>query len=447
MFAVEELAESSRKCAGADVRLDSDHDLLDAAVRLAAARSFVEASEAHVLAELDTRGVTDRDHGMKTVSWAARETGCARGPIRGRLTTGRALRNQFGKVDDALCAGRITFDHAKVLADRTNPRIDDVLAAAQDEIIDLAESSTFEAWKRDVIALAAYADTDGAEPDPYAGNELHLAKTLDGRTDVSGSLDAALGAVITQAIDAKADELFKAFTRDHDTTADLAVPPRKTLRALALHELIRTALGAEPGSSHGPRAEVTVVVHDHDTCDPDGNPIPRAAADVWACDPDLWAVMVDHMGVPIDVGHTHRLATIAQRRAIAVRDGGCTFPGCDAPIDWCDHHHVWDWHKGGPTDLVNLVALCRHHHGVTHRTGWTMHLDDDQLPHWTTPSGDHLTGQRHHGRQSSDQNRPSTQPGRSCRPNAAAGPAGRPRPTSPSRRADASGPGQRPIRC
>jgi len=398
MFSIGELIELSRKGAGADAQLAGDAELLEAAVGLAEVISYAQTAQAHVLAELDARGVTDRDHGMKTVSYVAREAGCARGQLRGRLKTGRALRKQFDKVDEAVCDGRVTFDHAKTLADHANPRITDVLAAAQVELIDLAEASTFEAWKRDVIALAAYIDTDGAEPDPYVGNDLHLAKTLDGRTDISGSFDAALGAAVTQAIEAKADELFKRFSHDHGTTTDLPVPPRKVLRALALHELIRDALGAEPGTGTAPRAEVTLVLHNHDITDPDGTPIPRAAADVFGCAPDLWAVIVDQMGIPVDVGHTHRLATIAQRRAIAIRDGGCTFPGCDAPVNWCDHHHVTDWHLGGPTDLDNLVALCRHHHGVTHRNGWTMTLDEQQVPHWTTPSGDHLTGQRHHRR-------------------------------------------------
>lgn len=90
--------------------------------------------------------------------------------------------------------------------------------------------------------------------------------------------------------------------------------------------------------------------------DAEGTPLPRAAVDVWGCDPDIWAVMVDHMGIPVDVGHTSRLATLAQRRAIAIRDGGGTFPGCDAPIAWCDRR------------------------GVTHRDGWTMTLDDRQVP-------------------------------------------------------------------
>ncbi|RTL07536.1 MAG: HNH endonuclease, partial [Acidimicrobiia bacterium] len=31
-------------------------------------------------------------------------------------------------------------------------------------------------------------------------------------------------------------------------------------------------------------------------------------------------------------------------------------------------HHA----HGGPTDTTNLALLCRHHHGIIHRHGWTM---------------------------------------------------------------------------
>ncbi|HEV3497043.1 MAG TPA: HNH endonuclease signature motif containing protein, partial [Actinomycetes bacterium] len=65
---------------------------------------------------------------------------------------------------------------------------------------------------------------------------------------------------------------------------------------------------------------------------------------------------------PLDVGRTSRVVQPAQRTALAVRDGGCVFPDCARPLAWCEAHHLWHWVDGGPTDLANLVLLCRAHH-------------------------------------------------------------------------------------
>ena len=80
-----------------------------------------------------------------------------------------------------------------------------------------------------------------------------------------------------------------------------------------------------------------------------------------------------------------------------MRDGGCVFPGCDMPAGWSDAHHITPWEHGGTTDLPNLALLCRHHHGVTHRTGWTMTTQPDQTFTWTTPTGRTLHSQRNRG--------------------------------------------------
>ncbi|MCZ7629783.1 MAG: HNH endonuclease [Microthrixaceae bacterium] len=79
------------------------------------------------------------------------------------------------------------------------------------------------------------------------------------------------------------------------------------------------------------------------------------------------------------------------RRALVVRDGGCVFPGCDAPPGWCDAHHVIEYANDGQTVIVNLVLLCRHHHGIVHRTGWTMSLNHPNSCHMESPDqpGDH----------------------------------------------------------
>ncbi|HKQ02388.1 MAG TPA: DUF222 domain-containing protein, partial [Actinomycetes bacterium] len=73
---------------------------------------------------------------------------------------------------------------------------------------------------------------------------------------------------------------------------------------------------------------------------------------------------------PLDVGRTSRVVQPAQRTALAVRDGGCVFPGCARPLAWCEAHHLLHWLHGGPTDLANLALLCRAHHRAVHEGGW-----------------------------------------------------------------------------
>jgi hypothetical protein len=114
------------------------------------------------------------------------------------------------------------------------------------------------------------------------------------------------------------------------------------------------------------------------------------------CDPVIRTVVLDSLDNPVDLGRSTRLVPKALRRALEVRDGGCVFPGCDAPSAWCDSHHVVHWADGGPTSAENLASLCRHHHGVTHRKGWTMTVDPhhEQRFCWTRPDGTVLRSQR-----------------------------------------------------
>jgi hypothetical protein len=75
---------------------------------------------------------------------------------------------------------------------------------------------------------------------------------------------------------------------------------------------------------------------------------------------------------PLEVGRATRVIAPAQRTALSVRDGGCRFPGCDRPLAWCEAHHLRHWLHGGPTDLGNLVLLCRGHHHAVHEGGWRL---------------------------------------------------------------------------
>jgi hypothetical protein len=94
---------------------------------------------------------------------------------------------------------------------------------------------------------------------------------------------------------------------------------------------------------------------------------------------------------PLEVGRASRVVGAAQRTALAVRDGGCVFPGCSRPLAWCEAHHLRHWLHGGPTDLANLALVCRAHHRAVHEGGWRLvRLPNGQLtaspPHRRHPT-------------------------------------------------------------
>jgi hypothetical protein len=74
-------------------------------------------------------------------------------------------------------------------------------------------------------------------------------------------------------------------------------------------------------------------------------------------------------GEVLHLGRSARDPNRAQRRALALRDGGCVFPACTQRI-WVDAHHIVPWEHNGPTDIDNLALLCRHHHTAVHHRGF-----------------------------------------------------------------------------
>ncbi|WP_106849855.1 HNH endonuclease signature motif containing protein [Blastococcus sp. Marseille-P5729] len=83
-------------------------------------------------------------------------------------------------------------------------------------------------------------------------------------------------------------------------------------------------------------------------------------------------------------GRTRRIATEAQTLALITRDRGCSFPGCTAPPDWSQRHHVIPWWNGGKTDIDNLTLVCSFHHREFERRGWQVEMHSG-IPIWIPP--------------------------------------------------------------
>jgi hypothetical protein len=102
----------------------------------------------------------------------------------------------------------------------------------------------------------------------------------------------------------------------------------------------------------------------------EGFPLTSHAAERLGCDAAVARLVFGPDGVPLDLGRGQRLFSPAQRRALAIRDGGCRFPGCTRPPRFTDAHHVVPWSQGGASDLDNALLLCRHHHRLVHEGDW-----------------------------------------------------------------------------
>ncbi len=452
MFDMADLSQQCRSAAGEDLSMLSDDELLTAVVEWETLRSAVEVADARLLGELQTRGVTDQRFGLKTAPWVAAEAKVDRAGVNRRKRLGIGLRH-LSRVADAVASGTIGVDHAAELARAAaNPRVGDQVEAAQALWIDLAQLTSFVDWKHQLEHTVVELDQDGGY-DPnrdLARNRLQLTPFPDGSVGVAGELVGEQALVVRQSVEAHADRLFQRLKADHDLCPELPLPTRATVLAMALAELVLRGSTVDRGdTSTGPACDVTLVIEatrpdpaDRDPWDdlfdpyhrtaladradrgghnpltdhcgpattPDGFHVPHHVAAYLLCDPVITALIEDALGVPLDMGRQIRLANREQRRALKRRDGGCVFPGCDAPVGWCDAHHVIWWDDDGPTDIKNLALLCRYHHGVTHRSGWTMTATTGQRFTWTTPLGQTLHSQRHRGRSPTGRHRRRLQP-------------------------------------
>ena len=264
-------------------------------------------------------------------------------------------------------------------AEIDRPRVAMLLAASrvspglfqrdQEMLVETASTHTMagthqalEYWKQQADQVAAAADAEHL----HRRRHLHASQSLGGMVRIDGELDPIGGRTVIIALRSLADA--GAIDRVDDRT-----PEQR--RADALVELCADHLQhgdvAESGGSK-PQVIVTVSLdalrgRAGEPCELDAETVitPEAARRI-ACDASVSRVLMRGESEVLDVGRTTRVVPAAIRRALVVRDKGCTHPGCDRPHHWCDVHHVVHWADGGDTGLENLVLLCRRHHRTAH---------------------------------------------------------------------------------
>ena len=371
----------------------SDQEIRTALPTLLTAFNQLGAVIAGVVGVFDARDLAQHDACATAASWLRAFGRMTPNTATAWVKRARLLRDLPALRDGAL-SGAVSTDHLRKVADLVN-RLDTPTVAPFDEILaDLAGTAGPAELQKACERIAAHADPDGAHPDPHAAFErrgLTLSR-VGSMVAIRGQLDPEAGAALLTALDA---------TMAPPPSGDLRTPAQR--RADAFTELINHALGAgQLPTVHGIRPHLGILITpatllgqaEADDENPDalsraGVPpgseparldwygdLPAAIAQRIACDCDTWRAVLDPAtGLPLELGRTHRIVPHWMRKALHARDHGCRFPGCEAPAAWTDAHHRQAWYDGGPTDIDNLLSLCRFHHVMVHEGRWTLTWD------------------------------------------------------------------------
>jgi Domain of unknown function (DUF222)/HNH endonuclease len=387
------------------------------------------------LAAVDGRGAAGADLGVQaesTAGWLRGRLRAGRLTASRWVRTARALfRGPLGGTGRALAAGELSPAHAAVLAAGTADLPAATAAEAEPVLLEVAGRLDPPGLRKLVAHLRDVADPDGEEARiqrQHARRGLWLSPTLAGMVAIDGLLEPEAGETLLTALDplarpASAEDDRSGSQRRADALTELArraleagrlphsggVRPQVTVTVELASLLGHRGLPGADGGFVGPLpvetarrlvcdAAVTrvLVTRDHrhgqaaDGGDhrhhpagthrtglphpphPDrhtGDLAGRLRAAITLLPPALGGPATQ----PLEVGRATRVVSAAQRTALAVRDGGCRFPGCDRPPAWCEAHHLRHWLHGGPTDLGNLVLLCRAHHRAVHEGGQRLH--------------------------------------------------------------------------
>ena len=288
---------------------------------------------------------------------------------------------RYPAIAEATLAGELSVDAAGLIASGletlTEALTNDELHLLERRLVNKAAHLAAHEVRRVVAHAVARADLRGHEAREWRQySERYIAWNEDhtGMVTFTGKLDAVTAAPIRTVIEQIVTHQFRA-RRDQDPTER----DQRTvgqMRADALYEVCRHALGCDQTDKSGIRTTMIVRMNESDidtgrglgSIDGTHQPVSIGQLRRLAGDAGIIPAVLSGDSEVLDLGRKERLFSPAQRLALLERDGGCA--KCHAPPAHCEAHHIRWWENGGTTDLANGVMLCTRCHHDIHRQGW-----------------------------------------------------------------------------
>jgi hypothetical protein len=380
----------------------SDEALMQAQRSLAEVRRRVDAWSAAVAAEIARRsrhefgeaGLARRLGARTPELLVQRLSGASTHEAHTMVRVGARMSepSSLDVVGAAVSEGVLSLDAADAI--RSGLGAVDAAVPAE-SVVEAAESLLRDAGSLTVEKLAARAREWGAELDEQHildreralrdARYLRITPQRDGMTRLSGLLDPESAAVVVAAYDGATSPRRggpRFVDPDEVQRAEKLADDPRTIEQIAVDafvDLVRLGTGAAPEVVGAQPPAVRIVVTDRDLARRAGSgwiegqtaPISISTVERELCNRGTVPIHFDSAGQAVNVGREKRLFTPRQRIGLAVRDGGCRFPGCDRPPSWCEAQHINEWFRDhGGTDIADGILLCHHHHLLIHNDEW-----------------------------------------------------------------------------
>jgi hypothetical protein len=357
---------------------------------------------------VDSAELAKRAGSTSTGSLISGDFGGDRASASRQVRTARNLAKAT-VTDQALAAGDISADKAAVIAgaiaglpesldEHTRLRVEKRL------IID-AKLYSLPDLRRRVIRIAdLYSPTDDADADEneklrrqeaaaWQNTELWFGQARGGLVPFGGKMPVLHAELLKNQVGAIAAPRRRGLdtpglTAGHSTTEFEQLTYSQRMGRAFCHWIEHIPTDGLPVTGGTP-ATLTINL-DHDTL---AQQVRQAAGTLatgerlsaseirrLACSHGILPRVLDGTSQILDQGRAKRLYTPPQRLALADRDNGCTYPGCDRPPSWTEAHHLNHWERDhGQTTLNNAALLCARHHHWVHSEGIDGRIRDNRV--------------------------------------------------------------------
>jgi hypothetical protein len=306
------------------------------------------------------------------------------------IDTSTALVSRLPMTLDALSSGRLSWEHAEVIAKHAEGLDGDALTAFDERLASLATEMNpkrLERRARHEVELAQPTTAVERAEKAVATRRLYVDPAADGMAN----LTLFAPAVEIHAIEDRAMKLAAGLKTAGD--------PRSMghLKVDVLTDLLLNGETSIPGATRGIRGRVHIMVPAMTLLGVGTEaailrgygPIDPATAARLTADATSWRrILTDPITGRIlatDPRDYRPTAEMADHARLVHPE--CVFPGRTVPSEQADIDHTEDHAHGGHTVPENLAPLSPAHHKVKHHTRWEFVQNGDDTLTATSPAG------------------------------------------------------------